>query len=94
VKSWATKYKDAGLVVIGVHTPEFSFEHERHNVEWATRVFNIGFPVAIDSDYNIWQAFHNEAWPAQYIVDGSGRIRYQHYGEANTSRWSESSRNF
>src|SRR3984893_4408918 len=81
VKSWAAKYKDAGLVVIGVHTPEFSFEHERPNVEWATRTFNIGFPVAIDSDYNIWQAFHNEAWPAQYIVDGKGQIRYRHYGE-------------
>jgi hypothetical protein len=81
VKSWAAKYKDAGLVVIGVHTPEFSFEHERPNVEWATRTFSIGFPVAIDSDYNIWQAFHNEAWPAQYIVDGKGEIRYRHYGE-------------
>jgi thiol-disulfide isomerase/thioredoxin len=81
VKSWAAKYKDAGLVVIGVHTPEFSFEHERPNVEWATRTFNIGFPVAIDSDYNVWQAFHNEAWPAQYIVDGKGEIRYRHYGE-------------
>jgi thiol-disulfide isomerase/thioredoxin len=81
VKSWAAKYKDAGLVVIGVHTPEFSFEHERPNVEWATRTFNISFPVAIDSDYNVWQAFHNEAWPAQYIVDGKGQIRYRHYGE-------------
>ena len=81
VKSWAAKYKGAGLVVIGVHTPEFSFEHERPNVEWATRTFNISFPVAIDSDENIWKAFHNEAWPAQYIVDGKGQIRYQHYGE-------------
>jgi thiol-disulfide isomerase/thioredoxin len=81
VKSWAAKYNDAGLVVIGVHTPEFSFEHERPNIEWATRTFNIGFPVAIDSDYNIWQAFHNEAWPAQYIVNGKGEIRYRHYGE-------------
>jgi thiol-disulfide isomerase/thioredoxin len=81
VKAWAAKYKDAGLVVIGVHTPEFSFEHERPNVEWATRTFGIGFPVAVDSDYNIWQAFHNEAWPAQYIVDGNGRIQYRHYGE-------------
>jgi len=81
VKSWAAKYKDAGLVVIGVHTPEFSFEHERPNIEWATHTFHISFPVAIDSDYNIWQAFHNEAWPAQYLVDGTGQIRYRHYGE-------------
>ena len=81
VKSWAAKYKDVGLVVVGVHTPEFSFEHEHSNVEWATQTFHIGFPVAIDSDYSIWQAFHNEAWPAQYIVDGKGQIRYRHYGE-------------
>src|SRR3984957_16598163 len=81
VKSWAAKYENAGLVVIGVHTPEFSFEHERPNVEWATRTFNIGFPVAIDSAYNVWQAFRNEAWPAQYIVDGKAEIRYRHYGE-------------
>lgn len=81
VKSWAAKYKGAGLVVIGVHTPEFSFEHERSNVEWATRTLAISFPVAIDSDYNTWRAFHNEAWPAQYIVDAEGHIRYQHYGE-------------
>ena len=81
VKAWAAKYQDVGLVVIGVHTPEFSFEHERPNIEWATRTFNIAFPVAIDSDYNIWRAFHNEAWPAQYIVDGKGEIRYRHDGE-------------
>jgi thiol-disulfide isomerase/thioredoxin len=81
VKSWAAKYKDSGLVVFGVHTPEFSFEHERPNVEWATRTFDIVFPVAIDSDYYVWQAFYNEAWPAQYIVDGKGEIRYRHYGE-------------
>ncbi len=81
VRAWAAKYKDAGLVVIGVHTPEFSFEHERPNVEWATQNYNIAFPVAIDSDYKIWQAFHNEAWPAQYIVDAKGEIRYRHYGE-------------
>ena len=83
VRAWAAKYKDAGLVVIGVHTPEFSFEHERSNVEWATRTLKIAFPVAIDSDYNIWQAFHNEAWPAQYLVDGKGEIRYRHYGEGD-----------
>ena len=81
VKSWAAKYKDAGLVVIGVHTPEFSFEHERPRVEWATRTFNISFPVAIDSDYSIWQAFHNEAWPAQYLIDAKGQIRFLHSGE-------------
>jgi len=83
VKSWAAKYKDAGLVVIGVHTPEFSFEHERPNVEWAARTFNIGFPVAIDSNYRIWHSFNNQYWPAQYLVDAKGRIRYHHFGESD-----------
>ena len=75
------KYKDAGLVVIGVHTPEFSFERERNNVEDALRSLNVRFPVAIDSDYTIWNAFKNEYWPAQYLIDGKGRMRHQHFGE-------------
>jgi len=81
VKSWAAKYKDAGLVVIGVHTPEFSFEKERVNVENAVRNLKVSYPVAIDSNYAIWQAFNNEYWPAQYLIDGKGRIRYHHFGE-------------
>jgi len=83
VKTWAAKYKDAGLVVIGVHTPEFSFEHEPKNVEDAVRNFNVLFPVAIDSKYGIWKSFNNEAWPAQYLVDARGRIRYHHFGEGD-----------
>jgi hypothetical protein len=83
VKSWAAKYKDAGLVVIGVHTPEFSFEHEPANVENAMRELKVSYPVAIDSDYRIWQAFNNEYWPAQYLIDGEGRIRYHHFGEGD-----------
>ena len=81
VKTWATKYKDAGFVVIGAHTPEFSFEHEPMNVENAVRTLNVTFPVAIDSNYRIWQSFNNQAWPAQYLVDAKGRIRYHHFGE-------------
>ena len=81
VKSWAAKYKDAGLVVIGVHTPEFSFEKDRVNVENASRDLKVIYPVAIDSNYAIWQAFNNQYWPAQYLVDGKGRIRYHHFGE-------------
>jgi len=81
VKSWAEKYKSAGLIVIGVHTPEFSFEHQTVNVENAVRDLKITFPVAIDSNYRIWQAFNNQAWPAQYLIDGRGRIRYHHFGE-------------
>jgi cytochrome c biogenesis protein CcdA/thiol-disulfide isomerase/thioredoxin len=81
VESWAAKYKDAGLVVIGVHTPEFAFEKERSNVEKAVRDLKITYPVAIDSDYAIWKAFNNEYWPAHYFIDGKGRIRYHHFGE-------------
>jgi thiol-disulfide isomerase/thioredoxin len=83
VKSWAAKYKDAGLVVIGAHTPEFSFEHERENVETAVRDLKVTFPVAVDSNYRIWQAFNNQYWPAQYLIDGKGRIRYHHFGEGD-----------
>jgi thiol-disulfide isomerase/thioredoxin len=83
VKTWSAKYKDAGLVVLGVHTPEFSFEHEPKNVEDAVRKLNVVFPVAIDSRYGIWQSFNNQAWPAQYLVDARGRIRYHHFGEGD-----------
>jgi thiol-disulfide isomerase/thioredoxin len=81
VEGWATKYKDAGLVVIGVHTPEFAFEKERSNVQKAVADLKLTYPVAIDSDYLIWRAFHNEYWPAHYFIDGKGRIRYHHFGE-------------
>jgi cytochrome c biogenesis protein CcdA/thiol-disulfide isomerase/thioredoxin len=81
VENWAAKYRDAGLVVIGVHTPEFAFEKERANVEKAVRDLKINYPVAIDSDYRIWQAFHNQYWPAHYFIDGKGRIRFHHFGE-------------
>jgi thiol-disulfide isomerase/thioredoxin len=83
VKGWATKYNDAGLIVIGAHTPEFSFEKERQNVEIAVRDLKITYPVAIDTNYEIWRAFNNQAWPAQYLIDGKGRIRYHHSGEGD-----------
>jgi len=83
VKAWAEKYKDQGLVVIGAHTPEFSVEKERVNVEDAVRDLQVRYPVAIDSNYRIWQAFNNEYWPAQYLVDGKGRIRYHQFGEGH-----------
>ena len=85
VKSWAAKYMDAGLVVIGVHTPEFSFEKERTNVEQALRDLKVTYPVAMDSDYRIWQSFNNQYWPAFYFLDGKGRIRYHHFGEGEYS---------
>jgi thiol-disulfide isomerase/thioredoxin len=83
VKGWATKYKDAGFVVIGAHTPEFSFEKERQNVETAVRDLKITYPVAIDTNYGIWRAFNNQYWPAQYLIDAKGRIRYHHFGEGD-----------
>ncbi len=83
LRDWAVKYDDAGLVVIGVHTPEFSFEHEPMNVQNAVRNLNIAFPVAIDSNTRIWNSFNNQAWPAQYLVDAKGRIRYHHFGEGD-----------
>lgn len=81
VKSWAAKYESAGLVVIGAHTPEFSFEQKRENVETAVRDLKVTYPIAIDSNYEVWRAFNNQYWPAQYLIDGKARIRYRHFGE-------------
>jgi thiol-disulfide isomerase/thioredoxin len=81
VKAWAQKYKDHGLVVIGVHTPEFAFEKVPANVAAAVKRLGVGYPVALDSDYAIWRAFNNQYWPAEYFVDAQGRIRHHYYGE-------------
>jgi thiol-disulfide isomerase/thioredoxin len=81
LKAWAAKYKDAGLVVIGVHTPEFEFERDRENVKEAVSELGINFPVPIDSDHAIWSAFGNQYWPANYFIDGRGRIRAHRFGE-------------
>jgi thiol-disulfide isomerase/thioredoxin len=81
VEGWAARYRDAGLVVIGVHTPEFAFEKDPANVAKAVRDLKVAYPVAIDSNRKIWQAFNNEYWPAHYFIDGKGRIRYHHFGE-------------
>jgi thiol-disulfide isomerase/thioredoxin len=81
VRAWAARYKDHGLVVIGVHTPEFSFEHNLDNVRWAIQDMNIDYPVAIDNNYAIWNAFNNEYWPALYFIDAKGRIRHHQFGE-------------
>ncbi len=81
VRAWSQKYSGPGLVVIGVHTPEFGFEHEAENVTRAVRDLRVDYPVAIDSDYRVWQAFDNHYWPALYFADGQGRIRHHHFGE-------------
>ena len=81
VKAWAEKYKAAGLVVIGVHTPEFSIEKEPANVERAVRALRVTYPIAVDSDRRIWEAFNNQYWPALYFIDARNRIRHHYFGE-------------
>lgn len=81
VEAWAKKYRDKGLVVIGVHTPEFAFEKNEANVRAAVQRFGLDYPVAMDNDYAVWRAFHNRYWPAHYFIDARGRLRYQHFGE-------------
>ena len=81
VRAWSEKYKDKGLVVIGVHTPEFPFEKNIANIRQAMKEMKVDYPVAVDSNYGVWNAFDNEYWPAVYIVDAQGRIRFHHFGE-------------
>jgi thiol-disulfide isomerase/thioredoxin len=89
VRAWSQAYRDDGLVVIGVHTPEFSFEHELDRVRLATKERGIDYPIVVDNEYDIWRAFDNHYWPALYFVDGDGIIRDQHFGEG---RYGESER--
>ena len=81
VRAWAEKYHDRGLVVVGVHTPEFQFERDIDNVRRATKDMRVGYPIALDSDYAVWRAFSNRYWPAVYIADAQGRIRHHQFGE-------------
>jgi cytochrome c biogenesis protein CcdA/thiol-disulfide isomerase/thioredoxin len=83
VKAWAEKYHDQGLVVIGVHAPEFAFERDVNNVTKAMKDLGITYPVAIDNNYKIWRAFNNQYWPAHYFADAKGQIRYHHFGEGD-----------
>jgi len=86
VRGWAEKYKYRGLAVIGVHTPEFRFEKDVDNVRRAAKDMKIDFPIAIDNDYAIWTAFDNQYWPALYLIDAQGRIRYHQFGEGEYER--------
>jgi thiol-disulfide isomerase/thioredoxin len=81
VRAWHEKYADQGLVVVGVHTPEFPFEQDVDNVREAAKEMRVEYPIALDNDYAVWQAFSNHYWPAVYIADAEGRIRYHHFGE-------------
>ena len=81
VRAWAEKYADHGFVLIGVHTPEFPFEHDIDNVRRAAKDLDVAYPIALDSDYAVWNAFSNQYWPAVYIADAEGQIRHHHFGE-------------
>jgi cytochrome c biogenesis protein CcdA/thiol-disulfide isomerase/thioredoxin len=83
IKAWNEKYKESGLVIIGVHTPEFPFEKDEANVRRAVNNLGVTYPVAMDNDYRIWRSFNNEYWPAHYFFDATGHIRFHHFGEGN-----------
>jgi thiol-disulfide isomerase/thioredoxin len=90
VRAWAEKYKDSGFIVIGVHTPEFDVEKQSPNVQKATQKFGITYPVALDNKNKIWNAFHNQYWPAHYFIDAKGKVRYEQFGEGEydkSERW-------
>jgi len=86
VRAWAAKYKDQGLVVIGVHSPEFPFEGDIANVRRAATQLMVDYPIAVDSEHAVWRAFQNQYWPALYLVDAKGRIRHHHFGEGGYER--------
>jgi thiol-disulfide isomerase/thioredoxin len=86
VRAWAEKYKDQGLVVIGVHSAEFSFEKDVDNIRWAAKDMHVDYPIAVDSDHAIWRGFNNEYWPALYFADEKGKIRHQQFGEGEYER--------
>jgi thiol-disulfide isomerase/thioredoxin len=83
LSAWAQRYRDRGLVVVGVHCPEFGFEHDLDNVRHATRQLRVDYPVVIDNNFDIWQSLENHYWPAVYLVDRYGQIRFHHFGEGN-----------
>ena len=86
VGAWAEKYRDQGLVVIGVHAPEFAFEKNIDNVRRALSDLGVTYPVAIDNNFEVWRAFNNRAWPARFLIDAAGRIRHREFGEGEYDR--------
>jgi thiol-disulfide isomerase/thioredoxin len=83
VRAWAEKYRDKGLVMIGVHSPEFGFEKQLVKVRWGAKNYRVDYPIAVDNEFAIWRGFGNQYWPALYLIDGRGEIRYSHFGEGN-----------
>jgi thiol-disulfide isomerase/thioredoxin len=83
LRAWQDKYRDRGLVIVGVHSPEFEFERDIDNVRHAARGLRVNYPIAVDSHHAIWRAYENEYWPAVYLIDRKGRVRFRHFGEGN-----------
>jgi len=83
LKAWDQRYRKDGLVILGVHTPEFAFEHVPSNVRAAVKKLGVRYPVALDNEYGTWSAYKNEYWPAEYLIDRTGRLRHTHFGEGN-----------
>ena len=91
VRAWDERYRDHGFVVVGVHAPEFGFEHDLDNVRRAASELGVGYPVVIDNDFTIWRSVENHYWPTVYLVDRDGGVRFHHFGEGATRRQSERS---
>jgi hypothetical protein len=89
VREWYNTYKDDGLVVIGVHTPEFNYEKDLNNVKEALMRLDVPYPVALDNDWKTWRAYRNRYWPAMYLIDKAGEVRYLHIGEGGYDRTQE-----
>ena len=89
LRAWAEKYRDRGLVVVGVHSPEFGFEKDLDNVRRAAQALRVGYPIAVDSNHAIWDAFDNQYWPALYFIDAKGKTRHHHFGEGQYDRSEE-----
>ena len=92
LKAWDERYRDKGLVTVGVHTPEFPFERDAGNVEDAIAQNGLRYPVAQDNDYATWDAYGNQFWPAKYLIDARGQVRYTHFGEGDYEETEEAIR--
>jgi thiol-disulfide isomerase/thioredoxin len=92
VREWDSRYRDAGLTIVGVHTPEFAFERVASNVRENVKKLELHYPVALDNDFGTWEAWHNQYWPAKYLIDRNGHVRYYHFGEGEYAATEEAIR--